>query len=120
MLRILQEMPDNVVAFVVSGKITVKDFDDVLIPAVESSLKRHGEIRVLYQMSNNFSGIAAKAKYDDARLGKHRRAAFVKIAVVTDVYWITDATQFLSIFLPYPVKIFQNNSVSEAKTWLTG
>lgn len=117
-MEIIQDMPDNVVAVKASGKVSGEDYDDILIPAVESSLKRHGKIRVLYQLSNDFSGFTAGAMLDDAKLGIRHLTEFEKIAVVTDAEWISRAVQFFSFFIPCPVKIFGNNDISEAKSWL--
>jgi len=118
MLEIMQDMPDNIVAVRAIGKVSGKDYDDILIPAVEGGLKRHGKIRVLYQLSNDFSGFTAEAMFDDAKLGIRYLTKFEKIAVVTDADWISRAVQFFSLFIPCPVKIFGNNDMSWAKAWL--
>ena len=118
MFEIIQDMPDNVVAVRASGQISGKDYDDVLIPAVDSSLKRHGKIRILYQLSRDFSGFTAEAMFDDAKVGIRHRTSFEKIAVVTDADWISRAVQFFSVFIPCPVKVFGNNDMSGAKAWL--
>ena len=118
MLEIMQDMPDNVVAVRASGKVSGKDYDNVLVPAVEGGLRKHGKIRVLYQLSNDFSGFTAGAMFDDAKLGIRHLTEFEKIAVVTDVEWISRAVQLFSFFIPCPVKIFGNNDMSWAKAWL--
>jgi hypothetical protein len=118
MLEIMTDMPDNVLAVRASGQISGKDYDDILIPAVESSLKRHKTIRVLYQLSPDFSGFTAEAMFDDAKFGMRYLTAFEKIAVVNDVDWISKTVQFFSLFIPCPVKIFGNDDMSGAKAWL--
>lgn len=118
MLEVMHDMPDSVVAIRASGQVTGKDYEDVLIPAVESSLKRHRKIRVLYQISRDFSGFTAEAMVDDARIGLSHRTAFEKVAVVTDVEWISRAVQFFSLFIACPVKIFGNHDIALAKAWL--
>ncbi len=118
MLEIIQDMPDNVVAVRASGKVSGKDYDDVLIPAVEGGIKRHGKVRVFYQLTRDFSGFTAEAMFDDAKLGIRHLTEFEKIAVVTDADWTSRTVQFFSLFIPCPVKIFGNNDMSEAKAWL--
>jgi len=118
MLEIIQDMPDNVVAVRATGQISGKDYDDVLIPAVESRVKRHGKIRVLYQLGRDFSGFTAEAMFDDAKLGILHRSSFEKIAVITDADWISRAVQFFSLFIPCAVKVFGNNDLSGAKARL--
>jgi hypothetical protein len=118
MLEIMTDMPDNVLAVRASGQISGKDYDDILIPAVESSLKRHKKIRVLYQLSPDFSGFTTEAMFDDAKFGMRYLTAFEKIAVVNDVDWISKTVQFFSLFIPCPVKIFSNDDMSGATAWL--
>ena len=118
MLEILKDMPDNIVAVRASGQISGKDYEDVLIPAVETSLKRHGKVRVLYQLGQDFSGFTAEAMFDDAKLGLRHLNSFEKIAVITDVDWISRIVRFFSLMIPCPVKVFGNNDASGAKAWL--
>lgn len=118
MLKLMNDWPDNVVAVSASGQISGKDYDDVLIPAVESSVKKHGKIRVLYQLSRDFTGFTAEAMFDDAKLGILHRTDFEKIAVVTDANWILRAVQAFSLFIPCPVRVFRNKDMSGAKIWL--
>jgi len=118
MLEILKDMPDNVVGVRASGQISGKDYDDVLIPAVESSLKRHGKIRVLYQLSPDFSGFTGEAMFDDAKLGLRHLNSFEKIAVISDVDWISRIVRFFSLMIPCPVKVFGNKDAPRAKAWL--
>ena len=42
MLHILKDFPDNVVAAKASGQVTGKDYENVMIPAVEEALKLYG------------------------------------------------------------------------------
>jgi hypothetical protein len=118
MLEIMQNMPDYVVAIRARGQISGKDYDDVLIPAVERALKRHGKIRVLYQLSRDFSGFTAEAMFDDAKFGIHHLTELEKIAVVTDAKWILRAVPVFSLFIPCPVRVFGNKDMSGAKAWL--
>jgi hypothetical protein len=118
MLEILKDMADKVVAGRASGQISGKDYADVLTPAVESSVKRHGKIRVLYQLSQDFSGFTVGAMFDDAKLGLRHRNSFEKIAVIADVDWISRLVRFFSLMIPCPVKVSGNKDTSRAKAWL--
>lgn len=118
MLEIMRDMPDQVMAVRASGLVTGKDYEDVLIPNLESRLKRHEKILVLYQLDRDFSGFTAEAMIDDARFGLRHRTAFEKIAVVTDAEWISRAVHFFSLFVPCPVRIFANHDIFLAKAWL--
>ncbi len=119
MIEIITGLPENIVAVSASGKVTGEDYDNVLIPAIEDKLKKHGKIRVLYMMDPDFTGFTAEAMWDDAKIGLKHFAAYEKVAVVSDVGWVIGAVKFFSFIIPCPVKIFGNDKLSEAKTWIS-
>ncbi len=47
MHEILANFPDNVVAAAAHGVVTRRDYQDILVPRVELTLKRHPKIRYL-------------------------------------------------------------------------
>jgi hypothetical protein len=58
MIKILSQFPENVVAIACEGRVRRKDYDDVLVPAVKAALQRHKKIRLFYEITPQFSGIA--------------------------------------------------------------
>jgi hypothetical protein len=119
MLEIIPGMPDNVVAVIAHGRVTGEDYDTVFTPAIEEKLGAHKKIRLLYCLGKDFSGYTVVAILDDAKVSVQHLAAFEKMAVVTDVHWITEAGKFFGFFIPCPVKIYGNERLSEAKTWVS-
>ncbi len=119
MIEIISGMPDNVVAVSAKETVTGEDYDKVFIPAIEERLKRHRKIRVLYHLGKDFSGFTATAMWDDAKVGISHLTAFEKIAVVSDVDWITGAVKIFAFLIPCPVKIFSNDKLQEAKNWIS-
>ena len=119
MIEIIPGMPDNVVAVIAHGKVTGEDYDMVFTPAIEEKLRAHKKIRLLYRLGKDFSGYTVVAILDDAKVSVQHLAAFEKMAVVTDVHWITEAAKFFGFFIPCPVKIYGNERLSEAKTWVS-
>jgi hypothetical protein len=119
MIEIISDMPENVVAVTVSGKVTGEDYDKVLIPTLEEKLKKHKKIRLLYHLGIDFSGFTAEAMWDDAKVGIRRLTAFEKIAVVSDVDWIVGAVKVFGFIIPCPVRIFGNEGLHEAKAWVS-
>ncbi len=118
MIEIIQGMPENIVAVSASGKVTGKDYDNVLIPAIEDKLKKHGKIRVLYMLGPDFTGFTAEAMWDDAKIGIKHLTAYEKVAVVSDVVWVVNAMKFFSFIMPCPVKTFGNDRLPEARNWI--
>src|SRR5712691_11337049 len=94
MIEIIKELPDNVVGIVARGRVTCDECNNVLRPAMEASLKRHGKIRLYYEIGSRFPG----AGWDDLDLGMDNRSQLERIAVVTDTGWVrhtVNALRFL-------------------------
>lgn len=119
MIEIMQSMADNIVAVSASGKVTGEDYENVLIPEIERVLKSNKKIRVIYVLGPEFSGFTAGAMWDDAKIGLRHLTAYEKVAVVTDVNWVVNAMKFFSFLMPCPMKIFGNDRLQEAKTWIS-
>jgi len=51
-------------------------------------------------------------------LGVARLQAWEKVAVVTDVDWIANATRLFGFTMPRPVKVFSNKKIAEAALWV--
>jgi hypothetical protein len=119
MIELMQGLPENVVAVIASGKVTGEDYDNVLIPAIEDKIKKYGKIRMLYHLGKDFTSFTYEAMWDDTKVGIWHLKAFEKIVIVTDVDWIIDAVKVFKFVIPYPVKIFRNEALSEAKAWIS-
>ena len=52
MIEIIEGLPNNVVGIAVKGRVTKQDCYDVLMPAVEESLKSHDNIRLYYELNS--------------------------------------------------------------------
>ncbi|MGA2108542.1 MAG: STAS/SEC14 domain-containing protein [Syntrophorhabdales bacterium] len=119
MMTAIPDVPDNVVAVKATGKITGDDYETVLIPVIEEKLKKHDKIRLLYQIGPDIAGFTAGAMWDDAKVGLRHLTAFDKIAVVSDVEWITGVVKIFSFVIPALVRTFGNEDFLEAKAWVS-
>jgi hypothetical protein len=119
MITLLSNLPDHVVGFIASGQVTATDYESVVIPAIESKLKKHGKVSILYHIGPAFSGFTAGAMWDDAKLGITHLKAWEKIAVVTDVDWIAGAVGIFSFAIPCQVKVFSNSQLADAAGWIS-
>lgn len=118
MIDRIQNLPENVIGFTATGKITAGDYESVLIPAIEAELEKHEKIHLLYQMGPEFSGFSAGAMWEDAKVGIKHLTAWEKVAVVTDVDWIRGSFTLFRFAMPGQVKIFSNNQLDDAKEWI--
>ena len=118
MVETIQDLPENVIAFEATGKVTAVDYETVLIPAVEQALKKHDKVRLLYHLGADFSGFEAQALWDDAKVGLRHLTSWERIALVTDVTWIRGATKAWGAVIPGDVRVFANAELSAAKEWV--
>lgn len=117
MIEIISNQPDNVLAFTAHGQVTEKDYESVLIPAVEAKLKENPKIRLLYNIDSDFSGFEPEALWDDMKVGFQHLSAWEKVAVVSDNQWIVGITKLFESVVPC-VKVFDGNQLAEATEWI--
>jgi hypothetical protein len=117
MIEVVPGTPEGVLEVRAVGKVTGEDYENVLVPAVEQQ-KRRGKIRLLYRLGPEFEGYTAAAMWDDAKLGMRELAAFERIAVVSDVGWVTGAVRAFAFAMPCPVRVFGNRELAAAREWI--
>ncbi len=123
MLKLIEGLPDNALGYTAKGKVTAKDYETVLIPAVEAKLKNHDKVRLLYHLGEGFEGFEAGAMWDDAKVGLAHITSWEKIAIVTDVNWIEKAGKVFRFAIETmsgsgQVKVFKNEELDIAITWI--
>jgi hypothetical protein len=118
MIEMMTGFPDNVVAFTATGKVTAEDYEQRLVPAVESALAKHRKVRLLYHLGDAFDGFEAGAMWEDAKVGLAHLAAWERIAMVTDVDWLRVATKAFGFAMPGEVRVFANAELDAARDWL--
>ncbi len=115
----IEGLPDNVVGIEAHGTVTAEDYENVLIPAVESVLEEHEHVRVLYVTAGDFDGYEAGAMLDDARVGLGHFFSWERIAVVTDEAWLANGVKAFAFMLPGDVRVYPTDALEEAKAWIT-
>jgi len=119
MLRILDDLPENVLGVSAEGKITGSDYETILIPAIEEKLKAHKKIRMLYLLGSSFTGFELSAMLDDAKMGMKHLSAWDKIALVSDHEMINVFAKFFGHMLSCELRIFKNAEFEEGKKWIS-
>ena len=117
MIKLIPNLPGNIIGFKASGKITGKDYETVLIPAVEAKLREFSKVRMIYQLGSDFTGYDMKAMWDDTKIGFKHLMAWEKIAVVSDTDWIRSAVHIFGFTIPGHVRVFKNDELADAKKW---
>jgi hypothetical protein len=115
----LQQIPDsNIIIATANGKISGDDYESVLIPAIEGALKEYEKLRLLYVLGEEYDGYKGEALWDDTKIGLKEFTHFEKIGVVSDKKWIRRSIKAFGFLIPGEVKLFKNDELGEAKTWI--
>ena len=115
MIEIIKGLPKNVVGIAVNGRVTKNDCDEVLMPAMRKSLKRHDKIRLYYELNSRFPGAA----WDDLNVGIEHIPPCERVAIVTDVSWIRHTVKALRFLIPGEIQVFATDQASEGRAWIT-
>jgi SpoIIAA-like len=120
MIQVVDGLPDGLVGFQASGKLTAQDYTDVLAPSLEAAGAGGGRIRVLLEFAGEFDGIEAGAVWQDMRMGMREWSAWERIALVTDHAWMRDGLSMFAWAVPGEVRAFPSAERDAAITWLQG
>jgi hypothetical protein len=114
MIEVITELPDNVVGILAKGRVTNEECDTVLKPAMERSLKRHGKIRLYYEVGSRFPG----AGWDDLDVAIDHLPQWERIAIVTDTGWVRHTVNALRFLLASEVRVFTTMEAAEGRAWI--
>jgi hypothetical protein len=114
MIELIKELPDNVVGIIARGRVTNEECDNILLPAMETSLKRHSRIRLYYEVGSRFPG----AGWGDLDVAIDHLPQWERIAVVTDTAWVRQTVNALRFLLASEVRVFTTLEVGEGRAWI--
>ncbi len=120
MLKLLEGFPENVIACAGEGHVTLRDYQEILIPRVNEALSRHAKVRLYYELGPGFVGIDASAAWEDFKVGVEHLSRWERMAVVTDVPWIRLAVNAFRMFMPGQLRVFTVNQEAHAREWILG
>jgi hypothetical protein len=118
MLKLIEGLPVNVLGVTAEDKITVSDYENVLIPAIKEKLNANKKINMLYHLGNSFNGFSFGAMLDDAETGIKHLSVLDKIAIVSDNEMIKAMVRFFGHLIPGNVRIFKNAEIEDATKWV--
>ena len=114
MLELIEGLPGNVVGIAVSGRLTMQDCQDVLVPAMQKSLKRHEKIRLYYELNSRFPGAA----WDELDFGLEHASRCERVAIVTDIGWVRLTVKALRFLIPSEIRVFPTDQADEGRAWI--
>ena len=119
MIESIPGLPDGVLGFNAKGAVTAKDYETIIIPAVEAQFARQKKVSFLYHLGKEFTGFEVAAMWDDTKLGLKHFSGWEKMAVVSDVGWVRVAIEAFGLAMPGRVRVFHDNELAEARQWVS-
>lgn len=118
MLKIIDDLPGNVLGIEAEGEVTGTDYENVLMPAIDEKLKTNKKIHFLYYLGSGFTGFSLKAMINDAEVGIKNFSAWERVAFVSDHHLVNGFAKFFGHLLPCEVRVFSNAELEKAKKWI--
>jgi hypothetical protein len=119
-IEMLDGMPDGVLGFRATGKLTAEDYTEGMMPALRAAAES-GEMRIVYVLGEDFHGLDAGAMVQDAKAGFEltigRRSSWKRLAMVSDLEWIRHSIHLLGWLAPGELKLFGVDQLDEATAW---
>jgi hypothetical protein len=116
--EILDGLPRDVVGIRARGIITAQDYEKTLIPLIETKLKVHDHLKLLFIFDETFDSYSGAAVWDDMRFGFTHLNDFSRIAIVTDLAWIRHSAKLFAPLIRGKVHIFDVKDLEEARIWI--
>jgi hypothetical protein len=117
MIETISGLPTGIDGLRSTGKLTLDDYADVVIPLIAGAVLDDRRLRCLVEIPD-FAGITPEAAFADISLGLRVLRAFDGCAVLTDLEWLADTTRVAAFLMPYPVQVFPATQRAEAIAWL--
>lgn len=118
MIKRIEDLPGNVIAYEAIDTVTDEDYEQKIIPEVESAASLHEKIRFMYVIGDKFKGFSPQAMWDDAKIGLKKLAKWEKVALVSDVDWIRNGVKIFGHLISAEVKVFDLVDLPKAKRWI--
>ncbi|MGV0606659.1 STAS/SEC14 domain-containing protein [Mycolicibacterium sp. XJ1904] len=122
MIEVLAEMPEGVVGFRVSGRVSGDDLRNFK-PDMEKLLQG-GEVRIVEVIAPTYEGFGPGGLVEDLKMGfgalLGHHASLKRTAVVTDKEWVVHTLHALAWMVPGEIKLFGLDELEQAKAWAAG
>lgn len=119
MIEVLPGFPDDVIGLRCAGHLTRADYEAVLIPALDAAFKRHQRLHVYCQI-DSLQGINPDATWDTAKVKVGHLTHWGRVALVTDIDWISHMVSLFAFLMPWDVRFFPLAEAGEARAWIVG
>ena len=106
------------VGFRATGKVTMEDFENVVIPAVNELVARTNELNYLMVIDTDLKNFTIGAWWQDAFMGLKQIAKWRRAAIVSGTEGIRRFTDIFSFIVPGEFKAFDSSELETAIHWV--
>ena len=117
MIKELQDLPEGVTGFEASDNISAADYRDVVMPALARAFATGEAVRFVIVLTS-FTGMSGGALWQDLKVGFEHLRGWKRVAVVTDIEWVTHLTGLFGFMTPGETKVFPLGQRDEAIAWV--
>lgn len=116
-IKLTEENNGKLLDVEVTDKLHKDDYGQ-FVQEFERLVKKHGRVRILFDMKN-FHGWDAPALWHDIKFGKQHSPEIDRIAMVGDKAWERAMSTFCRPFTNASIRYFDHSAMNEARTWLS-
>jgi hypothetical protein len=115
------DLPDGVLGFRATGKITADEYRELMKP-IYAALERGEKLNIYFELAEDFHGLDLAALWDDLKaagsVGLKHRSSWQRMAVVTDKDWIRHGAAVAGWLAPGELRLFDPDERPAAKAWV--
>ncbi len=117
MIKLKQTASTQQLEVTLSGDVTANDYQSVLAPGIAAALEENDCVRLLVTVEDDVS-YDFGAAWSDLKLGLSHWRGFDRVAVVSNLDWVSNSIAVVAPFAPCPVQKFKLAEVEDARRWL--
>ncbi|HEY5753106.1 MAG TPA: STAS/SEC14 domain-containing protein [Chthoniobacterales bacterium] len=115
-IKLTEESTGNLLDVEVTDKLHKDDYRN-FVPEFERLVKKHGRVRILFDMKD-FHGWDAPTLWHDIRFGVQHSGDIDRIAMVGDKAWEKAMSAFCRPFTNASIRYFDHTEINDARSWL--
>jgi hypothetical protein len=121
MLKRIPDVPEGIDALAAVGTVTREDYEQTIEPLLDEARRRDRPLRLLLQIGPEYEGYTAGVVWEKTATAFRSHPLlrlFDGYALVTDLRWLHEWSHLMAFFLPFPLRVFNDDQREEAIAWL--
>ena len=119
MLTLISNLPPFAVGVTAQGEITKKDFETVMIPALEKASKECPAINFMMVFETSVKNFTVGAWLQDVKVNVGFFLKWNKIAIVCNENFLQKISTISNVIIPGEVKNFELHQLQAAEEWIS-